>query len=194
MHAGRQGLLDHPGIGAQCIGGAGNRQGDDHRRRLVAGAGRTRVDQPAHELAQLLEVERAVLHFIGDVVGLGRRHLLALVVAATADLRVVDGLALQPQVDDAVDVLAGTGGLFRHVRRHRIHGRRRLLGAGRHRGQQGDGSSGQPGGGGRHGMLPVSCGFGRGPSRNLPHIATPHHRRPMAGRANPRVDFAVAAA
>ena len=112
MHAGGQGLLDHPGIGAHGVGRAGNGQRDDDGRGLVTGAGRTGVDQAAHEVAQLLEVERPVLHFIRDVVGLGGRHLLAFFVAAAADLRVIDGLVLEPHVDDAVDVLAGAGGLL----------------------------------------------------------------------------------
>ena len=120
VHAGGQGLLDHPGIGAHGVGGAGDRQGDDHRRGLVAGAGRAGFHQAAHEFPQFLEVERAVLHFIGDVVGLGGRHLLALLIAAAADLRVIDRLVLEPHVDDAVDVLAGAGGLLRHLRHRRI--------------------------------------------------------------------------
>ena len=118
-------------------------QGDDHRRGLVTGAGRAGFDQPAHEFLQFLEVERAVLHFIGDVVGLGARHLLATLVTAAADLRVIDRLFLQPHIDDAVDMLAGAGGLLGHFRDRGIGRLRRLLGACRQARQHGRRHTGQ---------------------------------------------------
>jgi hypothetical protein len=159
VHAGGQGLLDHPGVRAQGVGRAGNRQGHDHRRRLVAGAGGAGFDQATHEFLQFLEVERAMLHFIGDVVGLGCRQLLALLVASAADLRVIDRLILQPHVDDAVDMLAGAGGLLWHVRQHRVYRRNRLLGAGRHRRQHGGAGGGQHNDSHLHGVLAVNCWF-----------------------------------
>ena len=154
VHAGRERLLDHPGIGPQSIGGAGQGERDDDRRGFVAGARRARVDQTAHEIAQFLEIERTVLHFIGDVVGLGRRHLLAFFIAAAADLRVIDRLILEPHVDDAVDMFACAGCLRRHGRDRRIARRHRLLGADRHGGEHGGNQAGHQNYSRLHGILP----------------------------------------
>ena len=50
-----------------------------------------------------------MLHLIGDVIRLGRCHALAVFIAGGFELGVIDGLALQPHVDDAVDMLARRG-------------------------------------------------------------------------------------
>ena len=74
-----------------------------------------RIHKPSHEVAQLFHVERAVLHLVIDVVGLGAGHLLALFVAA-APTGVIDGLARFQQFDGSVDALGLRGGLCPHLR------------------------------------------------------------------------------
>ena len=96
-----------------CLVGAGRRQRHDHRRRAVAARGRPAIHQAAHELLQALDVERAVLEVVVDVVGPGLGQGATALVASILGRRVVDGLALLEQLDRFIDT-------FRHTTSQRI--------------------------------------------------------------------------
>ena len=108
MRAGRQRLGDLPDIGAHrsAIKTPG-RQGDKHHRRAVARRRRSAIDQTLHEVAQAIEAEAVILHFVIDGIAPGLGHALAFFIGVRRTGRpifsVSDDLVVFPQLDRLVD-------------------------------------------------------------------------------------------
>ena len=122
MHARRQDLFDHPGVGPDRGGiQAHERQGDDDGRGPVAALGGAAVNEPLHELAQPLRLEWTVLHFVLDKIVGRLGELPAFFVAAARDADVVDRLAGVEQLDHLVETfrlaVMRIAALSRHQRR-----------------------------------------------------------------------------
>src|SRR6185437_14422552 len=100
-------LSQHPAVGVH-VSFAEPQNGRRHecRREPVTGAGAPAVLQTAHELAQVLQVEKPVLELDIDRVRIGLAHLLPLLIGvrarANAPARVINRLAVFPQLDHLV--------------------------------------------------------------------------------------------
>ena len=119
VNAGPKHLLDHPVIRPHhLLINATNRQHRNDGRSPVATLGWPTVNQPLHEPAKLVHIEGAVLHVVGNVVSPSLSQLLAFLVAAFIDLRVVRWLSCLKKFNDFIHAL-GTVRVTRLLRRER---------------------------------------------------------------------------
>jgi hypothetical protein len=113
VDAGRQHLLEHPGVRAhRRFVGAVDRNVDDHRRRPMSTLRRPALHQALHVVGETLHVERRMLHVVADVISVGLRVFDALRVAAFRTVvrtGVVNRLALFQELDGSVDPLRLVG-------------------------------------------------------------------------------------